>query len=655
MLLDQPLEIGKLAVKNRVKFGSHQTNLSKMRTPEEAWIAYYRSRIEGGVGIVVTEEASVDESDWPYERSPLAKNCAPAWSSLARIAKANDCLLLIGIGHSGAEGSSAFSQLPMLAPSPIPDVASREVPKSLEEYEAQDILAAFESATQWAMDAGADGVELNLAYRSLIRSFLSPLTNQRPDRYGIDRTLFAFEVINRVRSGLKGGRLALRVSLDELAPWGGLGPDDLIPMVVELAAQCDLVTVGVGSGFTRSAFRPDFHLREAFNNGLSKRLKKAAAGQFATFLQGSITQIAVAESLCLDGDADGVEMTRALVADPNLVKKLRSNEVPISCSLCNQGCLVEESSNPVISCQLNPDSGHELDPTPKGFFEIRQRPRRPSENSVISIVGSGPAGLELASSLADAGFEIELFERDQRLGGNLRRISDGGVGGVWSRPLSYYLSRIENSRIKAYTNREVTPGEISHFAKRGPLFLATGSIGSARYSKVFGYRHWISTSDLLSGQLPPHQKRVYVLDNKGDHESAWAAETATGFADEVIVVTEDPSPYSRLHRTGDLMSAISRARALGIKFKTFTEMVAKDEAIEISNRFSPEKERITGCLVIEVGARESRRLIEITEKGTQGITQGIFEIGDCFAPRTIQDAIREARCYSRALVEMVAT
>ncbi len=651
MLLDQPLGIGNLRVKNRVKFGSHQTNLSRMRTPGERWIAYFRSRIEGGVGILVTEEASVNESDWPYERSPLAKNCIPAWSSLAKTAKENNCLLLVGIGHCGAEGSSAFSQLPMLAPSPIADVVSRELPKELEEYEIEDILAAYESATLAAMAAGAGGIELNLAYRSLIRSFLSPLTNMRSDRYGIDRTLFAAQVISRVRSRLGKGVLALRVSLDESAPWGGLGPEELTPIILGLADQCDLITVGIGSLFTRSEFRPDFHSRQAFNNQLSRRLRVAANGKFSTYLQGSVTQIAVAESVCESGDADGVEMTRALIADPNLIKKVQAGEDPINCVLCNQACLVEDVSNPIVSCQLNPDAGYELEPTPKGFFQTRLKPTRLIESSIVSIVGSGPAGMELAVSLAEAGFEVELFEKYRELGGALRRISNAGVGGVWSRSLIHYLSRIENGRIKTFTDREVLPADIAKMTERGPLFLATGSVGSSRHSTMSGYHNWISSSDLLKSPLPAHQERVYVLDNKGDHESAWAVETAACFSDEVVLITADPSPFARLHKTGDLMSAVSRARSLGVKFLTFTEARAKEDSFEISKRFSPQRELVKGHMVIEVGARESLRLIEVDANQTRQI----FEIGDCFAPRTIQDAIREARCYSRALQELVAT
>ena len=86
----------------------------------------------------------------------------------------------------------------------------------------------------------------------------------------------------------------------------------------------------------------------------------AANGKFSTYLQGSVTQIAVAESVCEGGDADGVEMTRALIADPNLIKKVQVGEDPINCVLCNQACLVEDVSNPIVSCQLNPDAGYEL-------------------------------------------------------------------------------------------------------------------------------------------------------------------------------------------------------------------------------------------------------------------------------------------------------
>jgi 2,4-dienoyl-CoA reductase-like NADH-dependent reductase (Old Yellow Enzyme family) len=70
-----PLPIGGRSAPNRVLFGPHVTNLGRGRTLSDRHVAYYRRRAEGGCGTIVVEEASVHESDWPYERAPLAAAC----------------------------------------------------------------------------------------------------------------------------------------------------------------------------------------------------------------------------------------------------------------------------------------------------------------------------------------------------------------------------------------------------------------------------------------------------------------------------------------------------------------------------------------------------------------------------------------------------
>ena len=82
-LLD-PIALGPRTAANRVLFGPHVTNLGDDdRALTERHLAYYRRRATGGCGTVVIEEASVHESDWPYERAPLAERCAPGWSRMA--------------------------------------------------------------------------------------------------------------------------------------------------------------------------------------------------------------------------------------------------------------------------------------------------------------------------------------------------------------------------------------------------------------------------------------------------------------------------------------------------------------------------------------------------------------------------------------------
>ena len=136
--------------------------------------------------------------------------------------------------------------------------------------EAADIaavVAGFGAAAASAGDAGCDGVEINAGQHSLVRQFLSGLTNQRGDEWGTDRLRFAREVITAAREGIGADRvLGLRLSCDELAPWAGITPDMATGIAADLVAcGVDYVVVVRGAIFSIEQTRPDFHQPTGFN------------------------------------------------------------------------------------------------------------------------------------------------------------------------------------------------------------------------------------------------------------------------------------------------------------------------------------------------------------------------------------------------------
>ena len=180
---------------SRVVFGPHVTNLGRNRSLSERHVAYYRARAEGGAGVVVTETASVDPSDWPYERAPLATDCLPGWRQVADACRPFGTTVLASLGHRGAQGSSAYSQAALVGPSPVADVINREMPMVMEESDIAALVEGFRAAAQAAVDSGLDGVEIDAGVTSILRQFHSGLTNQRTDGYGTDRLRLTRQVI----------------------------------------------------------------------------------------------------------------------------------------------------------------------------------------------------------------------------------------------------------------------------------------------------------------------------------------------------------------------------------------------------------------------------------------------------------------------------
>jgi 2,4-dienoyl-CoA reductase-like NADH-dependent reductase (Old Yellow Enzyme family) len=456
----EPLPLGRVIAPGRLMFGPHVTNLGKGRALSDRHVAYYARRAGGGAGIIVTETASVHPWDWPYERAPLAAECEPGWAAIAQACMPNGSVVLASLGHSGGQGSSAYSQRELWAPSGVPEVNTREMPKVMEAEDIAAVIEGFAAAAALAAGAGLAGVEIDAGSRSLVRQFLSGLTNTRPDDYGADRLMFAREVLTAVRQaladavadntargdaahgragqggtdrggtasdgagqegsgrravgqgsagrggaapdvaahgaaqetagqgapggGIERGRppgqgqggaiLGLRLCCDELAPWAGITPERAAEIAAALAPLVDYLVVVRGSIYSAAATRPDCHTEPGFNLALARRIRDAAGGLadggVPVFAQGSIVGPAMAEEAIVTGCCDGVEMTRAQIADAGLGRKLAARAAgmagaaPRPCILCNQACQVLDSRNPIVSCVADPRAGHETEDEP---------------------------------------------------------------------------------------------------------------------------------------------------------------------------------------------------------------------------------------------------------------------------------------------------
>ncbi|HLK45994.1 MAG TPA: 2,4-dienoyl-CoA reductase, partial [Acidimicrobiales bacterium] len=279
----EPIGLGPRTSPNRVLFGPHVTNLGDGRALSARHAAYYGRRAEGGCGVVVTEIASVHPSDWPYERAPLAAACEPGWGSVVEACRPHGALVLAGLGHAGMQGSTAWSQDALWAPSLVASVSTREQPLVMGDVELAALVEAFAVAAGTARRAGCDGVELNAGQHSLLRQFCSGLTNQRDDRFGEDRLALLRDVLAATRVELGDGCvLGLRFCADELAPWAGITPDAAGPMLVDLAPLADYVCVVRGSIYTEAATQPDGHELQGFNADLAVGVREALRDAGAT-------------------------------------------------------------------------------------------------------------------------------------------------------------------------------------------------------------------------------------------------------------------------------------------------------------------------------------------------------------------------------------
>jgi mycofactocin system FadH/OYE family oxidoreductase 1 len=615
-------------------FGPHETNLARGRGLSPRHVAYYQARAEGGAGVVVTETASVHASDWPYERAPLAELCGPGWADVVAACRPHGTVVLAGLGHAGGQGSSAYSQSVMWAPSAVADVISREMPMEMEEEDIDAVVKGFVAAARLAMDSGLDGVEIDAGPLSLLRQFHSGLTNLRTDRFGTDRLVLTRETLRAVRAVTGPDRIvALRLCCDELAPWAGVTPDHATDQVDALADLVDLVVVVRGGPFSVSAYRPDAHTPATFNLDLCRQIHQAAAGRAGVVLQGSVVDPSEAQAALDEGVCELVEMTRAQIAEPRLVSLVGQGHADRvrPCILCNQACRVRDNRNPVVSCVGEPRSGYEtVEPSTDGTDQHRRQ---------VLVVGAGPAGLECARVLAGRGHRVRVMERSTRPGGTLQAAAVGPGRQRLAALAEWLVAECRTLGVTIETGIEATADHLERAEAEGvDVVLATGSRAAPLPFPVDGQSLCLDALTLLSrgsDDLPTGP--VIVHDPVGGPIGVGVAEWLAGSGLDVSLVTQDQIAGTLLSLTGDLADANTRLQRAGVRRELRALLRSVDDGHALlEDVWTGEQRRVLCTTLVDCGHRLPDEALYLTRPGT-------LRAGDAVAPRGILESVLEGR------------
>jgi 2,4-dienoyl-CoA reductase-like NADH-dependent reductase (Old Yellow Enzyme family)/thioredoxin reductase len=699
--LFQSLKIGPRETRNRILFGSHTTNLAHHNLLSQQHADYYAARAGGGAGIVVLEEHIVHPSDMPYESAVLGylPGTIQAVAGIAGRVHAHGALALVQLNHNGQQSTSYHHQREMWAPSPVPDVASREVPKEMEQADIRAVIAGFAQVARTVTQAGADGVELQVADRSLLRQFLSPLTNQRGDTYGgtlEHRLRFVQETLEAVHAAIgTSSVLGMRFCADELAPWAGLTPEQGLEIARLLATtgRVDYMTVTMGSIFSTHMF--PFHASMHVPPGYAVHLAGAikAAVDVPVFAAGRIMTAAQAERLLAEGQADGVEMIRALIADPNLPRLSQAGHAGWvrPCIACNQGCQVRGEMNAAISCNVNPDvinapllhpsAGNSVPvgtPVPSGSRRggsgverggdpwVARRPVPPATSGAVSpknlpeqagaimaasaggqvsphvlIIGAGPAGLEAARTAALRGRQVVLYERAAAPGGTVALAARGPGRGELQLIIDYLQSEVEQLGTELHTEVEVT-AEMILAQQPHTVIIATGAHTGIGLLPIPGH-DLPSVTDVrrvLAGELLEGQ-RVVVIDETASHGVLSAVEMLAMAGKSVELVTGDFYAGRDLVPTHDLVLWKQRVLPHDVIITPHTSVVRIEPGqVVVVDRFA-EGERALPADIVVLGTYE--RPLQELYMALKGQVPHLFRIGDCVAPRRIEQAILEGR------------
>jgi len=516
--LFQPLKIGHLTLKNRIMSTSHASGMDDDAMPGERYQRYHEEKAKGGLALTMFGGSSNVAPDSPSTFDQLRVDddrIIPYFQQFSERIHAQGAALMCQITHLGRRGDpTADNWLPTLAPTSVRETLHRSIPREIDEDDIRRIVKAFGQAARRCYEGGLDGLETH-AGAHLIGQFFSPDINRRSDKYGgsiENRARFALMVHEEIRKNVGANFLVgMRMSIYE--DRGGLSAEDAlaIAQLMEREGAIDFLNCVAGRMDTELA------LAEKNMPGMTEPLapflpRVAAVKQAVSlpvFHAARITDVATARYAIREGILDMVAMTRAHIADPQIVNKImRGEEDRIRPCFGASHCMYKKPS-----CVHNVAAGREtvlpqvIEPT---TGDIRH----------VVVVGGGPAGMEAARVAAERGHRVTLLEATPQLGGQLLLAARAD----WRRDMisivDWRIAELEHLGVQVHYNTYADGAAVLEY-KPDVVIVASG--GLPNFGDLDGEQNCCSVWDILSGDVKA-EPRVLVYDGTGRHEALSCAE-----------------------------------------------------------------------------------------------------------------------------------
>lgn len=485
----QPLDLGFTTLKNRILMGSMHLGLEEVPNGFTRLAAFYAERARGGVALMVTGGIG------PNTEGAVHGHAATMTSTED---VTNHRLITDAVHDEGSKicmqilhtGRYAYNPKPV-APSSLQAPINPFPPKALSEEEIEEQISDFVRCASLAKEAGYDGVEIMGSEGYLINQFIAARTNKREDAWGGDydhRIRFAIEIVRRVREAVGEKFIIIyRLSMLDLVE-GGSSYDEIVSLGKAIEkAGATIINTGIGWHEARIPTIATKVPRAAFT-WVTAKVREALSVPVIT--SNRINMPEVAEEVLARGDADMVSMARPFLADPEFVVKTAENRADEinTCIGCNQACLDHVFAGKLTSCLVNPRACHET--------ELVITPTEQPKN--IAVIGAGPAGLAFATTAAQRGHKVTLFDAASEIGGQFNIAKRIPGKEEFYETLRYFKRQLELTGVNLQLNTAID-ADLLNNSEFDEVVLATGI--SPRKPDIAGIDHpkALSYLDVMQG------------------------------------------------------------------------------------------------------------------------------------------------------------
>lgn len=449
--------IGRLKLKNRITMSAMDLGFTSDGTINDKFIAFYEERARGGAGLIVIGGC------YPEVRGRVWKSIIaldkdefiPGLKKFADAIHKYDVKVAAQILHGGRSAARLFTKTESVSASNIPHALIKETPHALTVGEIHEVIRSYVDAAIRLKKADFDAVELHGGMGYLINQFLSPQSNKRDDQYGgsiENRTNFAKELV-----------LAIKKEAGESFPvifrFSG---DDFIEGGLKIRESVKIARILEAAGVDAFNVSPGWHesptpiLAMSIPRSAYIFLADAVKKSVNTPVMGSvrINDLAIAEEIINNKQADLISLGRPLIVDPYLPEKYKKGQYEDvrRCIACNQGCFDSLLNFKHVRCIYNAQAG----------METEYRITEAKKKKKIVVIGGGPAGMEAARVAALRGHQVSLYEKRDRLGGQLWYAYIPYGRGEIKNVIDYLETQIKKLQVKITLGKEADEKTVAH-------------------------------------------------------------------------------------------------------------------------------------------------------------------------------------------------